>query len=147
MTVDFPKEYNGFELISIKDVPDCASTGLYLRHKKTGLEVFHLFNEDSENLFSFSFRTPIKNATGAAHILEHSVLCGSQKFPLKEPFTNMMNQSVNTFLNAMTYSDKTVYPASSVETSDTSTPAFNRASKASSSLIPVNLKYALRSNI
>lgn len=118
MKIDFPSNYKGFELISIKDVPDCASTGIYLRHKETGLEVFHLVNDDPENLFSFSFRTPIKNATGAAHILEHSVLCGSEKFPLKEPFTNMMNQSVNTFLNAMTYADKTVYPASSVVKND-----------------------------
>ena len=118
MIADFPKEYKGFELISIKEVPDCAGSGIYLRHKKTGLEVFHLCNDDAENLFSFSFRTPIKNSSGAAHILEHSVLCGSEKFPLKEPFTNMLNQSVNTFLNAMTYPDKTVYPASSVVKND-----------------------------
>ena len=118
MIADFPKEYKGFELISIKEVPDCAGSGIYLRHKKTGLEIFHLCNDDAENLFSFSFRTPIKNSSGAAHILEHSVLCGSEKFPLKEPFTNMLNQSVNTFLNAMTYPDKTVYPASSVVKND-----------------------------
>lgn len=107
------KSYKGFDLISETEIPDCSSTGIYLRHKKTGLEVFHLLNDDEENLFAFAFRTPIKNSTGAAHITEHSVFCGSEKFPLKEPFTNMMNQSVNTFLNALTYSDKTVYPASS----------------------------------
>ena len=114
----FPETYKGFELISINTIPDCASTGIYLRHKKTGLEVFHLLNDDEENLFAFAFRTPAKNSTGAAHILEHSVFCGSQKFPLKEPFTNMMNQSVNTFLNALTYSDKTVYPSASMIKSD-----------------------------
>lgn len=112
------KEYKGFELISEHKIVDCASTGLYLRHKKTGLEVYHLFNNDEENLFAFAFRTPIKDSTGAAHITEHSVFCGSERFPLKEPFTNMMNQSVNTFLNALTYSDKTVYPASSLVKSD-----------------------------
>lgn len=110
----FPDEYKGFKLISITPVSDCNSVGIYLRHQKTGLEVFHLLNEDEENLFAFAFRTPSEDSTGVAHIIEHSVLCGSQKFPLKEPFTNLLNQSVNTFLNAMTYSDKTVYPASSV---------------------------------
>lgn len=112
------KSYKGFELISETEIPDCSSVGLYLRHKKTGLEVFHLLNDDEENLFAFAFRTPVKDSTGAAHITEHSVFCGSEKFPLKEPFTNMMNQSVNTFLNALTYSDKTVYPASSTVRSD-----------------------------
>ncbi|MEE1167211.1 MAG: insulinase family protein [Treponema sp.] len=112
------KSYKGFDLISSKIIPDCNSTGVFLKHRKTGLEVFHLLNNDEENLFAFSFRTPVKNSTGAAHILEHSVFCGSEKFPLKEPFTNMMNQSVNTFLNALTYPDKTVYPASSMVRSD-----------------------------
>lgn len=112
------KTYKNFEFISAKYIEDCSSYALYFRHKLTGLEVFHLVNNDEENLFSFCFRTPIKNSTGAAHILEHSVLCGSKKFPLKEPFTNLMNQSLNTFLNAMTYPDKTVYPASSTVKED-----------------------------
>lgn len=112
------KHFDGFDKISITDIPDCASKAIYLRHKKTGLEVFHLLNKDPENLFAFCFRTPEKNSTGVAHITEHSVFCGSQKFPLKEPFTNLMNQSMNTFLNAMTYSDKTVYPASSLVKAD-----------------------------
>ena len=110
--------YKGFELISVTQVPDNDAEGVYLRHRKTGIEVFHLLNDDTENLFAFAFRTPVKNSTGAAHILEHSVFCGSEKFPLKEPFTNMMNQSVHTFLNAMTYPDKTVYPASSTVKAD-----------------------------
>ena len=118
MKINFPKNYKGFDLISENYVPDCKATGIYLRHRTTGLEVFHLVNDDPENLFAFAFRTPVKDSTGAAHIMEHSVFCGSEKFPLKEPFTNMMNQSVNTFLNAMTYSDKTVYPASSMVKSD-----------------------------
>lgn len=110
--------YRDFDVISIREVPDCSSVAVYLRHRQTGLEIFHLLNDDEENLFAFAFRTPIKDSTGAAHILEHSVFCGSEKFPLKEPFTNMMNQSVNTFLNALTYSDKTVYPASSMNRAD-----------------------------
>lgn len=112
------ENYRGFDLISETEISDCSSTAVYLRHRKTGLEVFHLVNDDEENLFAFAFRTPVKNSTGAAHITEHSVFCGSEKFPLKEPFTNLMNQSVNTFLNALTYSDKTVYPASSTVKAD-----------------------------
>lgn len=110
--------YKGFDLISETQIPDCSSKGIYLRHRKTGLEVFHLLNDDEENFFAFSFRTPMKNSMGAPHIMEHSVFCGSEKFPLKEPFTNLMNQSVNTFLNAFTYMDKTVYPASSMVKTD-----------------------------
>ena len=110
--------YKGFDLISISDIPDCESKGLYLRHRKTGLEIFHLLNNDEENLFAFAFRTPVADSTGAPHILEHSVFCGSEKFPVKEPFVNLMNQSVYTFLNAMTYPDKTVYPASSANEKD-----------------------------
>lgn len=109
----FPKAYKGFTLLSIQEIKECSSIGIYLRHNKTGLEVFHLYNEDKENLFSYSFRTPPLNNCGTPHILEHSVLCGSAKYPLKEPFTTLMNQSVNSFLNAMTYPDKTVYPAAS----------------------------------
>ena len=112
------KSYKEFELLSVNEIPDCDAVGIYLRHKKTGLDVFHLVNDDDENLFAFCFRTPVKNSTGAAHILEHSVFCGSEKFPLKEPFTNLMNQSVNTFLNALTYPDKTVYPGSSTVQKD-----------------------------
>ena len=110
--------HKNFETISISDIPDCEAKGIYLRHRKTGFEVFHLLNSDEENLFAFAFRTPARNSTGAAHILEHAVFCGSEKFPLKEPFVNLMNQSVYTFLNAMTYPDKTVYPASSIDKKD-----------------------------
>jgi presequence protease len=110
--------YKGFDCISEKIIPDCESRSIYLRHLKTGLEVFHLLNDDEENLFAFAFRTPVNDSTGAAHIMEHSVLCGSEKFPLKEPFVNLMNQSLNTFLNALTFPDKTVYPAASVNRTD-----------------------------
>ena len=110
--------YKGFDLISKTTVPDCNADSYYLLHRRTGLEVFCLQNADAENLFSFAFRTPAKNAKGAAHIIEHSVLCGSEKFPLKEPFSSLMKQSVQTFLNAMTDTDKTFYPASSLNKAD-----------------------------
>lgn len=106
--------YHSFSVLSVFDVPDYHSTAIHLRHEKTGLEVFHMLNDDTENLFAFAFRTPNKTSNGAAHIIEHSVLCGSEKFPLKDPFVILSNQSVKTYLNAMTYSDKTVYPASSI---------------------------------
>lgn len=110
--------YKSFEVLNVFDVPDYHSTAFHLRHSKTGLEVFHMLNDDSENLFAFAFRTPNTKANGLAHIIEHSVLCGSEKYPLKDPFVVMSNQSVKTYLNAMTYSDKTVYPASSISRAD-----------------------------
>ena len=105
--------YKDFYVIDVTDVIDYKCCGIYLRHRTTGLEVFHLLNDDSENLFSFCFRTPVSNSKGAPHIIEHSVLCGSEKYPLKEPFTTAIGKSVTTFLNAITYPDKTCYPAAS----------------------------------
>ncbi|MCR4790688.1 MAG: insulinase family protein, partial [Treponemataceae bacterium] len=110
--------YNGFKVISIDEVENYGSDGILLEHLKSGMQVFHLFNEDEENLFAFGFRTPSENSTGVAHIIEHSVLCGSEKYPLKDPFIRLANQSVKTFLNAMTFPDKTVYPASSLAPQD-----------------------------
>lgn len=112
------EKYKKFKVLKVFDVPDYHSKGIYLRHEKTGLEVVHLFNDDEENLFAFAFRTPNPKANGAAHIIEHSVLCGSEKFPLKDPFVTLSNQSVKTYLNAMTYPDKTIYPASSIAKQD-----------------------------
>lgn len=112
------KSYKGFDLISVQDIPDCSSKGIYLRHRKTGLEVYHLLNDDKENLFAFAFRTPNKKSNGAAHIVEHSVFCGSKKYPLKDPFAVLESQSVQTFMNALTFPDKTVYPASSILEAD-----------------------------
>lgn len=112
------KEYKDFILLSIDELKDYDAKAVYLRHKTTGLEVYHIIKDDSENLFSFGFRTLSDNSTGVAHIMEHSVLCGSEKFPLKEPFNTLDNQSVKTFLNAMTYPEKTLYPASSIIKSD-----------------------------
>lgn len=112
------KEYKGFILLAIHNLQDFKSQAVYLRHKTTGLEIYHIINDDNENLFSFAFRTLANNSKGAAHIIEHSVLCGSEKFPLKEPFSTLESQSVKTFLNAMTYPDKTAYPAASLVKSD-----------------------------
>ncbi len=112
------KSYKGFDLISVQDVSEASSKGVYLRHRKTGLEVYHLLNDDKENLFAFAFRTPNDKSNGAAHIVEHSVFCGSKKYPLKDPFAVLENQSVQTFMNAMTFPDKTVYPASSILEAD-----------------------------
>lgn len=103
----------GFEVLATENIEDVSSTGIYLKHKKTGLEVFHLFNDDSENLFAFSFATPSLSPSGIAHVMEHSVLCGSEKYPLKDPFLCIENQCIKTYLNALTMSDRTVYPASS----------------------------------
>lgn len=104
---------HGFTLVSVSDQQEYKGKGYTFRHERTGLELFHLFNDDTENLFSFTFKTPVSDNTGVAHILEHSVLSGSRKYPVKDPFMALMKGSMNTFLNAMTYPEKTVYPAAS----------------------------------
>ncbi len=109
---------NGFKVVSVKNLEEYKATGIELEHIKTGCEVFHMSNEDCENLFSFNFRTIPYNNNGIAHILEHSVLCGSKRFVIKDPFASLLKSSMNTFLNAMTYPDKTIYPASSTVEKD-----------------------------
>lgn len=103
-----------FEALSISPLEEYQAEGLYYRHKKTGCEIYHLKREDAENLFAFAFKTPAEDNSGAAHIMEHSVLSGSEKYPVKDPFLSLMSGSMHTFLNAMTYPDKTVYPAATV---------------------------------
>ncbi len=110
--------YKGFKCLDVLDLSEYDSVGFYMKHEKTGLEVFKILNKDSENLFSFAFRTPSENSTGAAHVLEHSVLCGSEHYPVKDAFINLSKQSVNTYLNAFTCSDHTVFPASSLVKAD-----------------------------
>ena len=112
------KCYRGFQLISVDELPDYKTKAVYLRHRRTGLEVYHILAEDRENTFAFAFRTFAKDSKGTAHVMEHSTLCGSEKYPLKEPFTTLASTSLNTFLNAMTYPDKTVYPGASVVPAD-----------------------------
>ncbi|MCF7941071.1 MAG: insulinase family protein [Spirochaetia bacterium] len=104
---------HGFTLISKTDLPEQHGTGLRFRHDATGLDLFQVANDDPENLFSFIFKTPPRNNAGTPHIIEHSVLAGSKKYPVKDPFLSLMKGSAHTFLNAMTYPDKTVYPVAS----------------------------------
>ena len=105
---------HGFKIISKTALDEMQAEGVFARHCATGLEVYHIHNDDNENLFAFAFMTAPENGSGVAHILEHSVLCGSKNYPLKDPFLILYKQSVKTFLNAMTFPDKTVYPASSI---------------------------------
>ncbi len=105
--------FSGFEVLSVRPLPEFRGEGVRCRHLATGLEAFHLACEDPENLFAFAFRTPPPDDSGVAHILEHSVLCGSRRYPVKDPFVVMLKSSLQTFLNAFTFPDKTVYPAAS----------------------------------
>ena len=109
---------SGFEILDVRELPELKASGIWARHLKSGAEVFHVKNDDEENLFAFAFATPPCNSTGVAHILEHSVLCGSQSYPLKDAFLVLAQGSLQTFLNAWTFPDKTVYPASSVNEQD-----------------------------
>src|SRR5699024_12155402 len=89
-----------YEIVKEENLGDIRSTGYLLRHKKTGARVMLIENDDENKVFNIAFRTPPKNSTGVAHILEHSVLCGSREFPLKDPFVELVKGSLNTFLNA-----------------------------------------------
>lgn len=111
-------KYNNYETIFEKEVEALKSRAILLRHEKTGARVFLLSNEDDNKVFYIGFRTPPADDTGVAHIMEHSVLCGSRKYPLKDPFVELAKGSLNTFLNAMTYPDKTVYPVASRNSKD-----------------------------
>jgi Zn-dependent M16 (insulinase) family peptidase len=107
-----------YELLLTKEIPDLESIGMVLRHKKSGARVALLLNEDENKVFSIGFRTPPEDSTGVAHIVEHTVLCGSEQFPAKDSFVELIKGSLNTFLNAMTYPDKTVYPVASCNQKD-----------------------------
>lgn len=114
-TVNIPEAYKILEKTYIEEL---KSEAWLLKHEKSGARVAVLSNEDINKVFHVAFRTPPKDSTGAAHILEHSVLCGSDEFPVKDPFVELVKGSLNTFLNAMTYSDKTVYPVASCNDTD-----------------------------
>lgn len=107
-----------YELVLKEEISDIHSEGYLLKHKKSGARVMVLKNEDDNKVFNIAFRTPPADSTGVAHILEHSVLCGSKNFPLKDPFVELVKGSLNTFLNAMTYPDKTMYPVASCNEQD-----------------------------
>ena len=108
----------GYELVSKEMITDLNSEGYLLRHKKSGARVVLLNNDDDNKVFYIGFRTTPSDSTGVMHILEHSVLCGSEEFPVKDPFVELVKGSLNTFLNAMTYPDKTVYPVASTNDKD-----------------------------
>lgn len=107
-----------YELIQHETLPGLKSDGWLLRHKKSGARLVLIENDDENKVFAIGFRTPPKDSTGLPHILEHSVLCGSKNFPAKDPFVELVKGSLNTFLNAMTYPDKTVYPVASCNEKD-----------------------------
>ena len=107
-----------YEIIEHRPLPDLKSEGALLRHKKSGARVLLISNDDENKVFNIGFRTPTTNSTGVPHIMEHTVLCGSEKFPTKDPFVELVKGSLNTFLNAMTYPDKTVYPVASCNDKD-----------------------------
>ncbi|KAB2635810.1 presequence protease 1 [Pyrus ussuriensis x Pyrus communis] len=108
----------GFEKVSEEFIGECKSKALLFRHKKTGAQAISVSNDDENKVFGIVFRTPPNDSTGIPHILEHSVLCGSRKYPLKEPFVELLKGSLNTFLNAFTYPDRTCYPVASTNTKD-----------------------------
>lgn len=112
------KEINGYELLKFESLPDVQSEGYYWKHKKSGARVLVLENEDENKVFHITFRTTPTDSTGVPHIMEHSVLCGSRKYPAKDPFVELVKGSLNTFLNAMTYPDKTMYPVASTNDKD-----------------------------
>ena len=112
------KTTHGFSILEETPLPEYRAQGIRARHEGSGCELFHVRNDDPENLFAFAFKTIPTDSTGVAHILEHAVLCGSRRFPVKDPFVMLMRGSLNTFVNAMTYPDKTVYPASSTVPQD-----------------------------
>lgn len=110
--------YPGFDILRTKPIPGLQCTLQELVHTKTGARVMHLANNDPENIFCLSLKTLPSTSNGVAHILEHVVLCGSKKFPVKDPFFAMTHRSLNTFMNAMTGSDFTCYPAASLNEKD-----------------------------
>ncbi|PID56739.1 peptidase M16 [candidate division KSB3 bacterium] len=109
---------HGFEVIQIREIPEIKTKATHFTHLKSGAELLSLENSDDNKVFGISFRTPPDDSSGLPHILEHSVLCGSRKYPLKEPFVELLKGSLNTFLNAFTFPDKTVYPLASQNLKD-----------------------------
>ena len=112
------KRIKGYEIIQVNNLAEVNGTGYLLRHKKTNAKVSVVINDDKNKVFTIGFRTPPTNSKGIQHIIEHTVLCGSKKYPVKDPFIELAKGSLNTFLNAMTYSDKTVYPVASCNAKD-----------------------------
>lgn len=113
MKLEINSVYHGFRLIEEKDIVDISAKGRTFLHEKTGAKLVNINNTDDNKVFAISFKTLPEDSTGVFHILEHSVLCGSRKYPSKEPFVELAKGSLNTYLNAATYPDKTMYPIAS----------------------------------
>ena len=111
-------QLDAYELLKEEELTGIHSDGMLLRHKKSGAKIIIISNTDENKVFSIGFRTPPSDACGTPHIIEHTVLCGSDKFPAKDPFVELVKGSMNTFLNAMTYPDKTVFPVASCNDKD-----------------------------
>ena len=107
-----------YEMIQTQRLEGLNSEGILLKHKKTGARICLFQNQNDNKVFQIGFRTPPKDDTGVPHIVEHTVLCGSDQFPLKDPFVELVKGSLNTFLNAITYPDKTIYPVASCNDKD-----------------------------
>ena len=107
------QELDGFRVLRVSPLVNLRAVAYELVHPKSGARLLHVHANDSENLFCIGFKTPPLDDTGLPHILEHTVLCGSEKFPVRDPFVEMVKMSMATFINAMTYSDKTLYPVAS----------------------------------
>ena len=118
MTEMTKKITDAYEVIMREDLTDIGAEGILLKHRRSGARVMLLPCSDDNKVFSVSFRTPPADSTGVAHIIEHTVLCGSEAFPLKDPFVELVKGSLNTFLNAMTFPDKTMYPVASTNDAD-----------------------------
>ena len=118
MELSLNQRVHGFVVTDVQPLPEINGTAFILKHELSGAKFMHLANDDANKAFSIAFRTPPQDDTGVFHILEHSVLCGSDKFPVKEPFVDLLKSSMQTFLNAMTFSDKTMYPVASTNEQD-----------------------------
>ncbi len=112
------EDLTAYEVIEKRQIDDIGAMSCLLQHKRTGARIALLGNDDENKVFYIGFRTPPTDSTGVPHIVEHTVLCGSKDFPVKDPFVELVKGSLNTFLNAMTYSDKTVYPVASCNDKD-----------------------------
>ena len=115
---NFPSQIGNYSVINKSHISDFGIDAYELKNSSTGARHFHMKRNDSNNLFNLGFKTTPMDDTGVAHILEHTVLCGSQKFPVRDPFFKMINRSLQTFMNAMTGPDYTMYPFSSMNTKD-----------------------------
>ena len=118
MKLEIGGSYSGFKLLEEKFIEEVNGIGRLFVHDISGAQLYNIENDDDNKVFSISFRTPPEDSTGLPHILEHSVLCGSRKFPTKEPFVELAKGSLNTFLNAITFPDKTMYPIASKNKKD-----------------------------